>query len=110
MSISTIHRPQAEPQAPRIVPSVSAASTNLVSRKRHTIVQDLSTGNPRKRRHKHRKFAGADIDSNAGLNLALGRLDRYLLADYLSEKTKQYDGSLTSIEMKEKRIPGIKKL
>ena len=110
MSASTKHVAEAKPQVPRLLPSFSTASTGLVSRKRKTIVPNRSTGKPKKRRLKQQTFIGPDIDSNTGLNLALGRLDRYLLADCLSQKTYQYVNSMISIEIEEKRIPGMYKL
>ena len=107
MSISLSNGAQSKLQLPSLPPSVCAASNNVASRKRKYIDQDISTMESAKRRLKHRAIADTDIDSSAGLNLTLGTLDRYSLADYLSRRTKQYDDNLTSIEIEENRIPGI---
>lgn len=60
----------------------------------------------KKRQKKGKNTDDSDIDFERGINAAFGRLDRHLLADYLSQKTKQFDDSLSLLELEEKRIPG----
>jgi len=62
---------------------------------------------PKKKRQKQRKNTDDPaIAFGRGINAALGRLDKHLLADYLSQKTKQFGDSLSLSELEEKRIPG----
>lgn len=88
----------------------TAVATYLPAGKRKRDPQQ-SPSNPklakRKRQKRGKNTDDPDIDYERGINSALGRLDRHLLADYLSQKTKQFSDSLSLSELEDKRIPGI---
>ena len=60
--------------------------------------------------HKRNKEANAlndetlDLDSN--LNLAIGKLDRQLLADFVAQRTKRFSPNLSPLELEDLYIPG----
>ncbi|MCJ1383255.1 hypothetical protein MMC17_006368 [Xylographa soralifera] len=62
------------------------------------------TGN--KRRKKKTMYSiNDDLDFENGINSVLGRLNRYLLADYLVQRTKKFAKDLGLAELEEKLIP-----
>lgn len=47
-----------------------------------------------------------DLDLERGLNLAIGRMDRGLLADYIAQRTKRFQSELSAVELEDLHIPG----
>lgn len=47
-----------------------------------------------------------DLDLERGLNLAIGRMDRALLADYIAQRTKRFQSELSAVELEDLHIPG----
>ena len=47
------------------------------------------------------------LDSEQGLNTALGKLDCRLLADYVAQRTKRFAPDLSMIEMEDRYLPGM---
>lgn len=47
-----------------------------------------------------------DLDLERGLNLAVGRMDRGLLADYIAQRTKRFQSELSAVELEDLHIPG----
>lgn len=47
-----------------------------------------------------------DLDLKRGLNLAIGKMDRGLLADYIAQRTKRFRNDLSTIELEALHIPG----
>lgn len=47
-----------------------------------------------------------DLDLERGLNLAIGRMDRGLLADYIAQRTKRFQSELSTVELEDLHIPG----
>lgn len=90
--------------------SQTVLSTLSPSGKRKRDLQQPSNPKaPKKKRQKKGKaLEDPDIDFERRLNSALGRLDGHLLADYLSQKTKQFNANLSVLELEDKRIPGIR--
>ena len=105
MPIIMLDNPSTEEDNSR---SVSFTHSPSGKRKRDPQQPSLNPKAPRKKRQKKGETVeDPDIDHERGINSALGRLDRHLLADYLSNKTKQFNHSLSLVELEEKRIPGI---
>lgn len=48
-----------------------------------------------------------EIDLEAGVNLAIGKMDAPLLADYVAQRTKRFGGDLSVVELGDKHIPGM---
>ena len=47
-----------------------------------------------------------DVDEEKGVNLALGRMNPDLLADYVARKMKRFEKEATPVELEARRIPG----
>lgn len=47
-----------------------------------------------------------NLDLDQGLNLAIGRLDSRLLADYVAQRTKRFSADLSLVELEDRHIPG----
>lgn len=47
-----------------------------------------------------------DLDLERGLNLAIGKMDRGLLADYIAQRTKRFRNDLSAVELEDLHIPG----
>lgn len=47
-----------------------------------------------------------DLDLERGLNLAIGKMDRGLLADYIAKRTKRFRSELSAVELEDLHIPG----
>ena len=48
-----------------------------------------------------------DLDLLQGLNLSIGKLDSRLLADYVAQRTKNFSTDLSTVELKDRHVPGI---
>lgn len=46
-----------------------------------------------------------DLDNN--INVAIGRMDTHLLADYVAQHTKRFQTGLSAVELKGLHIPGM---
>lgn len=47
-----------------------------------------------------------DLDLERGLNLAIGKMDTGLLADYIAQRTKRFRNDLSAVELEDLHIPG----
>lgn len=47
-----------------------------------------------------------DLDLERGLNLAIGKLESRLLADYVAQRTKRFSPELSLVELEDRHIPG----
>ncbi|MCJ1248612.1 hypothetical protein MMC30_005830 [Trapelia coarctata] len=87
----------------RTIPSTQSPSGK---RKRDLEQPSSNPKAPKKKRRKRGKHVDdPDIDFERGINGALWRLDGHLLADYLAQKTKQFNDKLGVLELEERRIP-----
>lgn len=60
----------------------------------------------RKRSKNTKVEEDGDLDLDLGLNLAIGKLDSRLLADYVAQRTKRFENNLSVVELDDMRIPG----
>jgi protein CMS1 len=58
----------------------------------------------RKKTKKGKPHDDGDVDLEAGLNLAIAKMDPPLLADYVAQRTKRFEKDLSSIELEDKYI------
>ena len=47
------------------------------------------------------------LDTEQGLNTALGKLDGRLLADYVAQRTKRFAPDMSMLEMEDRYLPGM---
>ena len=57
--------------------------------------------------NKARPDEDQNLDLGLGLNLAIGKLDSRLLADYVAQRTKRFATDLSHVELEDEHIPGI---
>lgn len=91
-------------------PSSASVSSLPMKRKRDDEDEGKSTPAAKrkaKRAKKVRPADDADLDLENGINHALGRMDNRLLADYVAQKTKRFEGNLSIVDLEDKHIPGI---
>ncbi|KAI9819199.1 MAG: hypothetical protein M1827_007355 [Pycnora praestabilis] len=84
--------------------SSTSPPTPLKKRKRNPDVQVKA---PAKRRaaRKSIDIENEDLNLEIGLNNAIGRMDSRLLADYVAQRTKRFEGDLSRVELEDKHIP-----
>ena len=73
---------------------------------------DLSVEKAVKKKETRRSKFGNDeyLDIEQGLNTAIGRLDGHMLADYVAQSENRFGQDLSSVEIEDRCIPGIKQL
>ena len=94
-----------------VLPLRSSASASRPPTKRKRDDEDDGKVAPAaKRKAKKAKKAkpaeNTNVDLESGINNALGRMDNRLLADYVAQKTKHFEGNLSLVELEDKHIPG----
>ena len=60
----------------------------------------------RKKSKKAKPDEDEDLDLKQGLNLAIGRFDSRLQADYVAQRTKRFSSDLSLVELEDRHIPG----
>ena len=90
-----------------MLPSPSGGLEFGKSPKRKRQAEDVipSKRSQKKKRTKARP-EDEDVDEAKGINLALGRMNPDLLADYMARKTKRFEKEATLVELEARRIPG----
>ena len=94
----------------QVVASTGDQSSQITKRKRST--NDNSESAPlrpakRKKVKKAKRVEDENLDLEHGLNLAIGKLDSRLQADYLAQRTKHFSSELSLVELEDRHVPGI---
>jgi len=63
-----------------------------------------------KKSKKAKKNDDENLDLKSGLNVAIGKLDSQLLADYIAQRTKRFSPNLSLVELEDFHIPGNYKM
>ena len=48
-----------------------------------------------------------ELEIDAGINIVFSHMDSQLLADYVAQRIRRYEGDLSSVELDDKYIPGM---
>ncbi len=48
-----------------------------------------------------------DLDVEGSINVAIGKMGRSLLADYIAQRTKRFQRDLSAVELDDLHIPGM---
>ncbi|PQE13464.1 Replication regulator protein [Rutstroemia sp. NJR-2017a WRK4] len=67
--------------------------------------QEDSKNKESAKRKKPKPSEDEDIDVEAGVNLAIAKMDNHLLADYIARQTRRYENDLSSVELEDKYLP-----
>lgn len=86
------------------------SSSQITKRERST--DDNSESAPlrpakRKKVKKAKRVEDENLDLEHGLNLAIGKLDSRLQADYVAQRTKHFSSELSLVELEDRHVPGI---
>jgi protein CMS1 len=100
--------PLLEGLSPSPEPDESAENRSSSKRKREPELEQSSKKAAKKRKSKKSKAVYDDqLDVELGINNAFSHMDSQLLADYVAQRTRQYEGDLSLVELEDKYIPGI---
>ena len=55
---------------------------------------------------KAKRVEDENLDLEHGLNLAIGKLDSRLQADYVAQRTKHFSSELSLVELEDRHVPG----
>ena len=85
------------------------SSSPITKRKRSTNNSETAPLKPAKRKKvkKAKRFEDENLDLEHGLNLAIGKLDSPLQADYVAQRTKHCSSELSLVELEDRHVPGI---
>jgi protein CMS1 len=84
------------------------AKSKSSKRKRDPEAEQTSKRAAKKQKSKKKKTVDEDeLDVEQGVNNAFSHMDSQLLADYLAQRTRQYEGDLSTVELEDKYIPGM---
>jgi len=77
------------------------------SRKRK--LEESTSKRASKRKKSKKKYNDDDgtVDIAVGINTAFAHMDSRLLADYIAQRTKQFETELSAVELGDKFIPGM---
>lgn len=100
--------------SPSLAATISPASPQSTKRARNDDDDDgpeIPEVRPGKKAKRRKPRSGIqdqdlDLDLERGLNLAIGRMDRGLLADYIAQRTKRFHSELSAVELEDLHIPG----
>ena len=91
-------------------PEPNEASETQHSSKRKRNDEAEQSSKKAAKRQKNKKDTAADdavLDIKQGINNAFSNMDSLLLADYIAQRTRLYEGDLSAVELEDKYIPGM---
>jgi protein CMS1 len=109
MSIEdNLEEPLLERLSPTPEPSEPTQTQSSTKRKRNSDKEKSSDKGAKRAKSKKTKAVDEDeLDTELGINNAFSHMDNQLLADYIAQRTRQYEGDLSIVELEDKYIPGI---
>ncbi len=93
--------------------STSSSPSRIIKRKRDNHDgQESTVAKPAKRKKakKAKQDDNENLDLEIGVNLAIGKLDSRLLADYVARRTKRFFPNLSLVELEDLHIPGNRRM
>ena len=98
----------------QVVASAKMQSSSPISKRKRITDDNLETAplKPAKRKKvkNSKRVEDENLDLDHGLNLALGKLDSRLQADYVAQRTKYYSSKLSLVELEDRHVPGMKSM
>ncbi|KZF24270.1 hypothetical protein L228DRAFT_245179 [Xylona heveae TC161] len=94
--------------AQNIAPALPESNKRKRDETVEAAVEEKTSKRSKKRKNKKATsegFADADLDTENGVNAALGKMDGSLLADYVAQRTKRFEGELSLVELEDRRLP-----
>lgn len=93
---------------PLMEPGFSRSPSPETSGKRKRENDSKQSKRAKKRKSKKPKNVDdEDLNQELGLNLAIGRMDNSLLADYMAQRTKRFEPDLSMVELEDRHVPGM---
>lgn len=82
-------------------------TTQSSKRKRDAEAGETSKRAAKRQKSKKKHLTEDDeLDTELGVNNAFSHMDSQLLADYVAQRTRLYEGDLSLVELEDKYIPG----
>jgi protein CMS1 len=106
---SSSTRSEVNKHVPTASSPTSPSSLQATKRKRNDHNgRESAVANPNKRRKvkKVKQDNDENLDLESGVNVAIGKLDNRLLADYVARRTKRFSPNLSLVELEDLHIPG----
>ena len=100
----------------QVVASAKNAKNQLspITKRKRSIDDNFETAPPksvkRKKVKSKKRVEDENLDLEHGLNLAIGKLDSRLQADYVAQRTKHGSSELSLVELEDRHIPGMKSI
>lgn len=109
MSIEdNLEEPLLERLSPTPERNESTKPQSSTKRKRNSDKEKSSDQGVKRAKSKKTKAVDeGELDTELGINNAFSHMDSQLLADYIAQRTRQYEGDLSTVELEDKYIPGI---
>ena len=96
----------------QVVASAKIQSSSPITKRKRSTDDYSETAPPkpakRKKVKKAKRVEDENLDLEHGLNLAIGKLDSRLQADYVAQRTKHCSSELSLVELEDRHVPGIK--
>lgn len=79
---------------------------SLASKRKYEAETSSDQKIPKKKRRRRKKDTVEFAEVDNGINLAISKMNKCLLADHIARKTKRFAPDLSSIELEDRRIAG----
>lgn len=94
----------------QFIASAGDQSSSQITKRKRSTDDNLESAplRPAKRKKvkKAKRVEDANLDLEHGLNLAIGKLDSRLQADYVAQRTKHFSSELSLVELEDRHVPG----
>jgi protein CMS1 len=87
-------------------PDPEQSSRKLSKKRKRISGKDQPSKKIAKITKKARPIEDDDLDTESSINKAFSHMDNQLLADYIAQRTREYESDLSSIELEDKYLPG----
>ena len=98
----------------QVVASAKNQSSSPISKRKRNTDDNFETAplKPAKRKKvkNAKRVEDENLDLEHGLNLAIGKLDSRLQADYVAQRTKHCSSELSLVELEDRHVPGMKSM
>ena len=98
----------------QVAASAKNQSSSPITKRKRSTDDNIATAplKPAKRKkvQKAKRIEDENLDLEHGLNLAIGKLDSRLQADYVAQRTKHCSSELSLVKLEDRHVPGTKSI
>lgn len=92
---------------PDPIPSQVSPVSKTSKKRKHEGQAGSKAPLKKKKSRKTQQDDDVDLDLEKGVNMAIGRFDSHLLADYVAQRTKRFQPDLSLVELEDRHISGL---